>query len=56
MRGCGVSWVAKPEESDNNGGDPSMKKLIALAVAGAAAAPVYAQSNVQLYGVLDANY
>lgn len=33
-----------------------MKKLIALAVAGAVAAPVYAQSNIQLYGVVDANY
>lgn len=33
-----------------------MKKLVALAVAGALAAPVYAQSNIQLYGVLDANF
>lgn len=32
------------------------KKLIALAVAGLAAAPVFAQSNVTIYGVVDAGY
>ncbi len=32
------------------------KKLIALAVAGMAAAPAFAQSNVTIYGVADATY
>lgn len=32
------------------------KKLIALAVAGLVAAPVFAQSNVTIYGVVDAGY
>ncbi|MDY0011744.1 MAG: porin [Rhodocyclaceae bacterium] len=32
------------------------KKLIALAVAGLAAAPAFAQSNVTIYGVVDAGY
>ena len=30
------------------------KKLIALAVAGLVSAPVFAQSNIQIYGVADA--
>jgi len=32
------------------------RKLIALAIAGLAAAPVFAQSNVQIYGVMDLAY
>ena len=32
------------------------KKLIALAVAGLVSAPVFAQSNIQIYGVADAYF
>ena len=32
------------------------KKLIALAVAGLAAAPAFAQTNVTIYGIADATF